>query len=114
MRSVLHVRVHGAADVEEQQHLHGVVALGNHADVEELRVARRRADRVVEVQLVGGAGSGELAQAAQRHLDVARAEFDAVVEITEIAPVPHLHGAPVAAVGAHANALGMVALLPEG
>jgi len=35
----------------------------------------------------------ELAQAAQRDLDVADAELDIAVEILELALVPHLHGA---------------------
>src|ERR1700691_3144828 len=53
-------------------------------------------DRGVEVEFVGRAGAGELAQTPQRDLDVADAEFDIAVEILELAAVPHLHGAEVA------------------
>ena len=55
-----------------------------------------RVDRAVEVEFVGGALARETAQAAQRHLDVARAELDAVVEVAELALVPDLDRAAVA------------------
>src|SRR5262249_57385654 len=68
-------------------------------------------DGAVEVELLRRAGAGELAQAAQRDLDVARAELDLVVEILEVAPIPHLHGAEVAVrILADAHALGVVAV----
>ena len=53
-------------------------------------------DGGVEIEFVGRAGAGELAQPAQRDLDVADAELDIAVEILELALVPHLHGAVVA------------------
>ena len=108
------VGVHRAADVEEQQHLHRVVPLRDHLDVEIARVARRRADRVGQVELDRGALAGELAQPAQRDLDVARAELDRVVEVLELALVPDLDGAAVAVlVLADAHAFGIVAVGAE-
>ena len=92
----LDVVVHRAADVEEQQHLHRVVPLRHHLDVEPAGVARGRADGVVEVELLGRAFAREPAQAPQRDLDVARAEFDRVVEVAVLALVPDLHRAAVA------------------
>src|SRR4029077_18643459 len=68
-------------------------------------------DGVVEVELVGRAGAGELAQPPQRDLDVPGAELDLVVEVLELALVPHLHGAEVAVlVLADAHAFGIVAV----
>jgi hypothetical protein len=56
-----------------------------------------------------------LAQALQRDLDVAGAELDVVVEVAELALVPDLDGAAVAAfVLADAHALGVVAVGAEG
>ena len=91
----------------------GVVPLRAHVDVE-IALVRGALDGVVEIELVGRAGAGELAQAAQRDLDVARAELDLVVEVLELAPVPHLHGAEVAvAVLADADAFRIVAVGAE-
>ncbi len=61
----------------------------------------------------GRAGAGELAQAAQRDLDVAGAEFDGVVEVLEFALVPHFHGALVLALAADADAFRVVAGIAE-
>jgi hypothetical protein len=71
----LDMRVHRAADVEEQQQLDRIVPLGPHVDVEPA-LAGGAVDRLVEVELVGGAFAGEAAQAPQRDLDVAGAELD--------------------------------------
>src|SRR5262249_23192221 len=63
-----------------------------------------------EIELVGRAGAGKLAQPPQRHLDVAGAELDRVVEVAELALVPDLHGAEMPAlVLAHAHAFRIVA-----
>ena len=67
------VVVHRAADVEEQQHLDGVVTFRTHVQVEPAGVARGAGDRAFEVEFVGSALAGETAQAAQRDLDVAHA-----------------------------------------
>jgi hypothetical protein len=91
------VVVHRAADVEEQQHLDRVAPLGNELQVEPAGVARRRLDRAVEVELLGRALAGEAAQAPQRELEVARVELDGVVEVAELALLPHLDRAAVAA-----------------
>src|SRR5262245_44716837 len=105
----LDVPVHRAADVEEQQHLHRVVPLRPHQDVE-VSLVRGALDGAIEVELLGRAGAGELAQAAQRELDVARAELDLVVEVLELALVPHLDGSEVAVlVLADAHPFGIVA-----
>ena len=106
------MRVHRAADVEEEQQFHRIVPLGPHADVEPA-LARGAVDRLVEVELLGGALAGEAAQAAQRDLDVAGAELDLVVEVAELALVPDLDRAALAALAADADALGIVALIAE-
>src|SRR6185312_7614161 len=67
-----------------------------------------RADRVVEIELVGGALARELAQAAQRHFQIARAELHPVVEIAELALLPDLDRGAVAA--ARPVLVGIVAL----
>ena len=53
-------------------------------------------DGAVEVQLFRRAFARETAQPPQRHLEIARAELDAVVEIAIVARIPDLHRAPVA------------------
>ncbi len=54
----LDVPVHRAADVEEQQHLDGVAPLRPQLDVD-VALVGGRADRAVEVELVGRALAGE-------------------------------------------------------
>src|SRR5262249_11601303 len=106
----LDVPVHRAADVEEQEHLHGIVALRPHQDVE-IALVRGALDGAVEIELLGGAGARELAQPPQGDLDIASAELDLVVEIPELAPVPDLDRAPIAALLlADAHALRIVAI----
>src|SRR5262249_61642160 len=84
-----------------------------HQDVE-IAFVRAALDGAVEVELLRRTGAGELAQPAQRNLDVAGAELDLVVEILELAPVPHLHGAEVAVpVLADAHAFRTVAVRAE-
>ena len=63
------------------------------------------------VELVGRARAGEAAQAPERDAHVADAEFDRVVEILEVAPVPDLNRPEVAVlVLADPDALGIVAI----
>jgi hypothetical protein len=91
------------------------VALGAHHDVEPAGVARRGGDGAVEVEFVLGAFAGEAAQAAQRDLDVARAELDRVVEVAVLAVLPDLDRRAVAGrLAADADALGVVAAVAEG
>ena len=72
-------------------------------------------DRIGDVELEIGAVAGELAQPAQRDLDVAGAEFDRVVEVAELAPVPDLDRAAVLAfVLADAHAFRVVAVRAKG
>src|SRR5690606_3637611 len=78
-------------------------------------VARRRRNRAIEIEFLGRALTGKTAQPAQRHLEVARAEFERVVEVRELAPIPHLHRAPVPRPALpDAHALGVVAACAEG
>ena len=108
------VLVHRAADVHQQQDLHLVVALGNELDVEKAGVGRRAVDRVVEVEFQLRTLAREAAQAAQRHLDVARAEFLGVVVVLVGALVPDLDRALVAPAGlADADALRVDAIGAE-
>ena len=58
------VVVHGAAHIQKQQHLHGVVAFGLHANVEQARVACRRRNGAVQVQQVLRTRAREPAQLA--------------------------------------------------
>ncbi len=90
------VVIHGTAHVEQQQHLHCVVALRAHLHVEQAGVPGRLADGGVDVELLRGPLAGELAQPAQRHLDVAGAKLQGVVVVAEAALVPHLHRPAVA------------------
>src|SRR4051812_43656879 len=106
------MRVHRAADVEEEEQLHRIVPLRAHPDIEPA-LARGAGDGLVEVQFLGRAFPGEAAQAAQRDLDVAGAEFDLVVEIAEFALVPDLHRAALASFSADPDALGIVAAVAE-
>ena len=91
------VRVHRAADVEEQQHLHAVAPLGLQLDVEPAGVARGALDRPRQVEFLGHALAREAAQPTQRDLDVARVELDVAVEVAERALVPDLDRAARAA-----------------
>src|SRR5262249_42488303 len=80
----------------------------------EIALVRRAFDGAVEIELLGGAGAGELAQPAQRDLDVAGAELHLVVEVLEFSPVPYLDRAEVAVlVLADAHAFGIVAVGTE-
>src|SRR4029077_7923303 len=72
---------------------------------------------VVEVEFVGRTFAREFAQASQRHLYVARPEFDAVVEVLVFALVPHLDGAVVAVLllaDAHASRVVAVGAVRRG
>ena len=109
----LHVVVHRAADVEQQEHLYRVAPLGAHVDVE-VGLLRCRADGVLEVEFFRRALSREFSQAPQRNLDVARAELDRIVEVLVFALVPDLDRAAVArALLADADALGIEPVGPE-
>ncbi|MPM87405.1 hypothetical protein SDC9_134501 [bioreactor metagenome] len=110
----LDVLVHRAAHVHQQQHLHVVVALGDHLDIKEPGIGRRTVDGVRQVQLQLVAFACEFAQAAQRHLDIARAQFLGVVVVAIGTLLPHLHGALVLARPANADALRVVAAVAEG
>ena len=91
-----HMRIHRATHIEEQQHLHRVVALRHHLDVEVPRIAGCGTYGVVEVEHLLGASAGKLAQTAQRNLDVARAQLQRIIQIGVLALVPHLDRTAVA------------------
>src|SRR5438132_2778442 len=110
----LDVRVHRAADIEEQQHLHAVAAFGYEVQIEPARILRRPFDRRIEIELFRHAFAREAAQAPQRDLDVARVQLYRVVEIAERALVPDFHCAAAAsAFLTDADALGVVAIGAE-
>ena len=89
------------------------MAFRHHADVE-VAAFGRVADGTVQVQFRRRPLPGELAQAAQGDLDVAGAEFQRVVQVLELALVPHLHGAEVTVVVlADAHPFRVVAVGPE-
>ena len=90
------------------------MAFRHHADVE-VAAFGRVADGAVQVQFRRRALARELTQAAQRDLDVAGAEFQGVVQVLELALIPHLHCAEVAVVVlADAHPFGVVAVGAEG
>ena len=89
--------IHGAADIHQQQHFHIVVALGHHFDVQVTRIGCGGSDGVVQVQLFFVAFPGKLSQPAQRHFDVASAQFLGVVVVLVGALVPDFDRALVAA-----------------
>ena len=108
------IRVHTAADIEQEKDVYGVPPLGAHGKVE-IALLGGVADRGVEVQLVGRAVSGPFAQAAQGDLNIPCADFDAVIEIFKLALVPDLGGAAVAGfVLPDAHAFGVVTICAKG
>lgn len=80
----------------------------------EIAAPRRAADGRVHIELVGRAFPREAAQTAQRHLDIPGAEFDRIVQIPELALLPHLDGALVLAFAADAHTRRIVAVIAEG
>src|SRR5205823_5401477 len=93
----LDVRIHRAADVEEQQHFDAIAPFGLQLQVEPAGIFRGAFDRAVEIELLRHAFAREAAQPSKRDLDVARVEVDIAVEIAEAALVPDLDGAARAA-----------------
>src|SRR5207245_8643457 len=80
----------------------------------EVAAVRGLADGAVEIELLGRAGARKFAQPPQRNLDVAGAELDAVVEVLELALVPHFDGAEVPVLAlADAHAFRVVAMGAE-
>src|SRR3546814_11228570 len=69
---------------------------------------------VCSSDLVGRALARKFAQAAERDLDVAGAEFLGVVEILELALFPDLQRALVLALAADPHALGVITRIPTG
>src|SRR3546814_1503771 len=69
---------------------------------------------VCSSDLVGRALARKFAQAAERDLDVAGAEFLGVVEILELALFPDFQRALVLALAADPHAFGIIARIAEG
>src|SRR5579871_5647489 len=102
--------IHGAADIEQQQHLDRIAPFGLELEVEQTGIVGRRPDGAGHVQLLGPALPGETAQAPQSQLHAPGAELDLAVEIAELALVPDLDRAAVSrATLADPDALGVVA-----
>ncbi|MNC85654.1 hypothetical protein D3C83_12640 [compost metagenome] len=70
--------------------------LRHHLEIEPAGIFGGGANGVVEIEFLGIAFTREFAQPPQRHLDVAGADLDRVVEIAEFALVPHLDRAAMA------------------
>ena len=109
----LHVRIHGAADVKQGEHLDGIAPFRTHDDIQPALFGGG-ADRIVQVQLFMGAVAGKLAQAAQGDLEIACAQLAVAVQVLVAALFPDLHRLLVAALPADANAGGIVSGMSEG
>jgi len=59
-----HVVLHRAADIDEQQELHGIVPLGHELQIEPAGIVRGRFYSAVEIELFGCTLAGELPQPA--------------------------------------------------
>ena len=90
------VVIHRTAHIQKQQHLDRVMPLRDHFQIQIASIARSRANGVIQVQFLGRALAGKAPQPAQRHFDIARAQFHRVVEIAKLAPVPDLDRAAMA------------------
>ena len=91
-----HVLVHRPAHVQQEQHLDGIAPLGDQLQVQPSGVARGGGDGPVEVEFVCRTLAREFPQPAQGQLQVAGTQLHRVVEITVLAAVPDLDGAPLA------------------
>ena len=89
----LDIGIHRAADIEEHQHLHGVVPLRDQLQIE-IALVGGVLDRARQIELGFGALAGPFAQTAKCDLDIAGAQFDRIVEIFVFALVPDLDGLP--------------------
>ena len=87
--------------------------LRHHLDVQQAGIARRRLDRVVEIELFGRARPREFSQPTHGDLDIAGAELDAVIQVFEISPIPDLHRALVFALPTDTNALRVISVVTE-
>ena len=86
---------------------------GAQLQIEQAGVARRGIDGVVEIELLGRTLARETPQLAQRQLQIAGTQLDRVVEVAELTLLPHLDRSPLTARTADADALGVVAAVPE-
>ena len=88
--------------------------LRTHPQIQPAGIARGAGDGPFQVKFFGRALAGKVAQAAQRDLDVARAEFDVIVEVSELAFCPDLDRRTVLAPAAEAYAFWMRSTVAEG
>src|SRR3546814_8944112 len=102
-----------SSDVCSSDPLHCIAGFRHHLQIGVAGVARRRADGVVDVEYIRRAFAREAAQPTQCDLDVARAEFDGIVEIAEVALLPDLDGLFLSAGSADAHAFRVVAAMTE-
>ena len=109
----LHMRIHGAANIQKQQDLYRIVPLRHHFYIQKACIAGCRTDRVIQIQLFGRAGASELSQASQGNFDVARTQLNGVIQIFEVAFVPDLYGLLVASIWANTNTFGVISLLSK-
>src|SRR6266567_2294138 len=108
------VRIHRAADIEEEEHLDAIAPLGHEVRVEPPGILRGALDRCIEIELLGHAFASESAEPSECDLDVARVELDRIVEIRERPLIPDLDRASAAAaLLTDANAFGVVAVRAE-
>src|SRR5690554_1518841 len=85
-----------------------------HAHIEQAGIAGGIADGAVDIKFLRSSLAGKLAQPPQCHLDIAGAEFQGIIIITEAALIPHLdRTAMTRALLADANAFGIVAISAE-
>ncbi len=106
--------VHRTAYIHEQQHLDLIAPLGHEFEVQVAGIAGGCPDGVVEIKFELVALAHELAQALERDLDIAGAQFDLIVVIAELTLIPDLYRAAMAGTPlADANALRVVAVSAE-
>ncbi|MNS89719.1 hypothetical protein D3C72_1237390 [compost metagenome] len=107
-----HVGIHGPPNIEEDQQLDPVVALGSELHIEPA-LAGRAADGVVEIQLRGIALAHPAPELAQRQLDGPLAERRVVAEVAIMACLPHLGCLAMLAFSPHADPFGVEAAMAE-
>jgi hypothetical protein len=108
------IRIHRAADVHEQQHTDVVLPRRAEDQLDLAGVATRLVDGLVQVELGLRAGPGELAEALQRHAELADVERDVGAVVTEAALLGHLHGRAAPALPADADPRRVLAAVAVG
>ena len=107
------IGIHRATDIEEHQHLHRIVTLGHHLDIEHPGIFCGTAYGVIHIELLIGASAGESAKPLECNLDVAGSQLNGVVEIPILTFIPHFDGTTIAPLAPDTDAFRMVATVPE-